>query len=232
MDQINVCITGVGGGIGRAVVELLSQKTNVKVFAYSRNPEKLKPGFNEHPNVVLGRMDLNEIVSNAETINSLDLPNKIDILINNAGFLNKKAFEQYASFEIQQIVNVNFTGTLLFTKACLPALRNSNQAHVVNISSMGGVQGSMKFPGLTVYAASKAAICGFTEVLAEEYKSTGIHVNCIALGAVETKMFNEAFPGQKAPQKPDQTAKYIVDFALNQREYFNGKIIQLAATTP
>ena len=232
MNKLNVVVTGVGGDIGYAIILALQHFENVHVYAYSRQPEKLRKFFGDKANITLARIDLNELTRIPESSKDLGLPERIDVLINNAGFLNKKPFEAYAAAEIQHMVNVNFTGTMLFTQLCLPRMKSSPKAHIVNISSMGGVQGSVKFPGLTVYAASKAAIAGFTEVLAEEHKSTGIHVNCLALGAVKTKMFNEAFPGQQAPQMPDETAAYIVDFALNQRNFFNGKIIPLAVSTP
>ncbi len=230
--KINVLVTGAGGGIGQAIVRELLTHENIRVHAYSRHPGKLEKIFESEPHVSLQKLDLQLLSQNAEKAQEINLPERIDVLINNAGFLIKKPFKDYTSDEIQQMVNVNFTGTMLFTQLCLPRMQNAPKAHIINIGSMGGVQGSVKFPGLTVYAASKAAICGFTEVLAEEYKATGIHVNCLALGAVETPMFNEAFPGQEAPQTPEQTAHYIVNFALNQRNFFNGKIIPLAVSTP
>jgi len=232
MEKLNIVVTGVGGDIGYEIILALQNLENVHVYAYSRKPEKLHNYFGDKANITLAAIDLGELVRNPENSKDLGLPERIDVLINNAGFLNKKPFEAYAATEIQHMVNVNFTGTMLFTQLCLPRMKTSPKAHIVNISSMGGVQGTVKFPGLAVYAASKAAIAGFTEVLAEEYKPKGIQVNCLALGAVKTKMFKEAFPGEQAPQSPDKTAAYIVDFALNQRNFFNGKIIPVATTTP
>jgi len=97
---------------------------------------------------------------------------------------------------------------------------------------MGGFQGSVKFKGLSYYSASKAAIACLTECLATEFADSGISVNCLALGAVQTEMLNEAFPGYKAPVDSLQMAEYITDFALRGHKVFNGKILPVAMSTP
>ena len=94
------------------------------------------------------------------------------------------------------------------------------------------LQGSAKFPGLTAYSSSKAAIAGLTECLAEELKDKNISVNCLAIGAVQTEMLEEAFPGYKAPLSPKQMAEYIFDFALKGHQYYNGKILPVSSSTP
>ena len=106
------------------------------------------------------------------------------------------------------------------------------KAHIVNISSMGGFQGSMKFPGLSAYAASKAALANLTEVLAAEFEEKNIAVNCLAIGAVETDMLFKTFPEYKAPLKAIEMAEYIADFSLNGHKYYNGKILPVALSTP
>jgi len=104
--------------------------------------------------------------------------------------------------------------------------------HVVNISSMGGVQGSVKFAGLSAYSSSKGALITLTELLAEEYKEHGPSFNVLALGAVQTEMLEEAFPGYKPPMLAIEMAEYIVDFSLNGQKYYNGKLLQVANSTP
>jgi NAD(P)-dependent dehydrogenase (short-subunit alcohol dehydrogenase family) len=104
--------------------------------------------------------------------------------------------------------------------------------HIVNISSMGGFQGTVKFPGLAAYSSSKAALVNFTELFAEEYKETSIKMNCLCLGAVQTEMLEQAFPGYVAPTSPSDMASYIVDFSFNGSKYFNGKILPVSSTTP
>ncbi|MFM7388889.1 MAG: SDR family NAD(P)-dependent oxidoreductase, partial [Bacteroidota bacterium] len=128
-------------------------------------------------------------------------------------------------------IQVNFLGPVALIKA-LHSKLSEGKAHVVNISTMGAYQGSVKFPELTAYAASKAALTNFTEVFAEEQKATGIRMNCLCLGAVNTEMLNEAFPGYQAPTSAEEMAKYIAEFTLNSGNLFNGKIIPVSSSTP
>ena len=104
--------------------------------------------------------------------------------------------------------------------------------HVLTISSMGGIQGSAKFPGLSAYSSSKGAVLTLTELLAEEFKETGPSFNALALGAVQTEMFEEAFPGYQAPVSAKEMAEYIMDFALKGQKMYNGKILQVSSSTP
>ncbi len=229
----NIVLTGAGGGVGFETLKRFMQHDNIHVTAFTTDIERLKKkvGYN-CSNLTIRHIDFTDLPGKLDTQFNFGHLNQIDILINNAGYLKNKPFEDFSAKDIQQMVDVNFTGTMRFTQSSIPWLKKSKMAHVVNIGSMGGVQGSQKFAGLSVYAASKAAIATFTEVMAEEYKNQNIHFNCLALGAIETKMFNEAFPKQKAPQSPEVIAEFIVDFALNQRELFNGKIIPVATSTP
>ena len=108
----------------------------------------------------------------------------------------------------------------------------NNESHVVTISSMGGVQGSMKFPGLSAYSSSKGAVITLTELLAEEFKEDGPSFNVLALGAVQTEMLEEAFPGYKAPLSAEEMAEYITNFSLTGHKYYNGKMLQVSNSTP
>jgi NAD(P)-dependent dehydrogenase (short-subunit alcohol dehydrogenase family) len=105
-------------------------------------------------------------------------------------------------------------------------------SHIVNIASMGGFQGSSKYKGLSYYSASKAALACLTECLATEFQESKIKVNCLALGAVQTEMFEAAFPGNKAPVKAHEMAEFIADFALKGHKFFNGKILPVATNNP
>ena len=97
---------------------------------------------------------------------------------------------------------------------------------------MGGVQGSMKFPGLAAYSSSKGAVITLTELLAEEYKEHAISFNVLALGAVQTEMLEEAFPGYEAPTTALEMANYIYEFALTGNKFYNGKMLQVSSSTP
>ena len=108
---------------------------------------------------------------------------------------------------------------------------NSN-SHIVNITTMGAVQGSVKFPGLGAYSSSKAGIVTLTELLAQEFNENQPKINCIALGAVQTEMLEQAFPGYQAPNSAEEIAEYLYEFGLKGHKFQNGKTIQLSVSTP
>lgn len=154
----------------------------------------------------------------------------VDILINNAGQLLNKPFSQTTSEEFEAVYRVNVFGVANLTRAVLPFMPKSG--HVVNMSSMGGVQGSVKFPGLSAYSSSKGALITLTELLAQEYQKTGPSFNVLALGAVQTEMLAEAFPGYQAPISATDMARYILGFALDGNKFYNGKLLQVSSSTP
>ncbi|MCL4132860.1 UNVERIFIED_CONTAM: hypothetical protein GTU68_064685, partial [Idotea baltica] len=155
---------------------------------------------------------------------------RVDVLIHNAGAIANKPFEETSSQEFLEVYKVNVFAVASLTKVVLPYLKS--ESHVVAISSMGGIQGSMKFPGLSAYSSSKGAVITLMELLAEEYKEKGIAFNTLALGAVQTEMLEAAFPGYKAPTTPEAMASYIANFALTGNEFYNGKVLQVSSTTP
>ena len=125
---------------------------------------------------------------------------------------------------------VNVFGVAELTKLVIPKM--SKNGHVLTISSMGGVQGSMKFAGLSAYSSSKGAVITLTELWAEEFKETGPSFNVLALGAVQTEMLAEAFPDYKAPTTALEMATYIKDFAETGNKMYNGKLLQVSNSTP
>ena len=151
-------------------------------------------------------------------------------MINNAGTLLNLPFIKSSIEEFKKVYEVNVFGLAEVTRLFLPLI--NNDGHVINISSMGGVQGSMKFPGLSAYSSSKGAVITLTELLAEEYKDQGICFNVLALGAVQTEMLEEAFPGYVAPNSAEDMATYISDFSLNGHQFYNGKLLQVSNSTP
>ena len=154
----------------------------------------------------------------------------VDILINNAGALIAKPFTEISAEELERIYHVNVLSVFKLTQELLPKF--SNNAHIVNISSVGGVQGSVKFSGLSAYSSSKAALVALTECLAEEYKETDLAFNCLALGAVQTEMLEEAFPGYQAPTSANDMAAYIFDFSINGQNFYKGKVLNVSKSTP
>jgi NAD(P)-dependent dehydrogenase (short-subunit alcohol dehydrogenase family) len=234
---MNIIITGTGKGIGFETAKLLSASKGNKVIAVSRNTEKLQKLANEIPGGKNGSylyplaLDLSKKGFEKTLLTYiLDRFSKIDILINNAGNLVNKTISQHTSDDFDQLFSVNVKAPFLITKTLIPHF--NKPAHVINIGSMGGFQGSVKFPGLSLYSASKGALAILTECFAEELKDKAISVNCLALGSVSTEMLEQAFPGYKAPVNTNEMANFIVNFALNGNKLMNGKIIPVSLSTP
>jgi 3-oxoacyl-[acyl-carrier protein] reductase len=228
MNKRNVVVVGASRGIGEAMVAQLAG-SELSVFALSRNVKRMELSFSTYANVTCLTFDLsNDVRNQAERL--FKEIGKIDVLINNAGLLINKPFDQLTHDDLHQSYQVNVIGVMETVQAALPYL--SKGSHIVNISSMGGVQGTVKFPGLAAYSTSKAALCSFTELFAEEFKNAPFNMNCLALGAAQTEMLEEAFPGYQAPLNANEMAAFVVDFALNGNKWFNGKILPVALTTP
>lgn len=235
---MNIVLTGASRGIGFETALALVKLGATSLVLISRNKEGLTElkgqclSLNREIKVIDMAFDIVELSKSEEIIQKMINLDTIDILINNAGLLINKPFEVLTEQEILKMSEVNFLAPARLIRLLLPKLRNSPLSHVLNISSMGGFQGSAKFPGLSIYSAAKAALASLTECLAEEYTKTNIRFNCLALGAVQTEMLEEAFPGYKAPVTPDKMGQYIADFALNGHELYNGKILPVAFTNP
>jgi len=223
----NIIITGVSRGIGFALVSYFAKKDH-QVLAISRNVETLQ---NFPANVSVLQMDITKEVDLQKVTNFVKNNwKKVDILINNAGALIHKPFAETTYQDFINVYNVNVFAVAQLTKTCLPFMKAGS--HIVAISSMGGIQGSMKFAGLAAYSSSKGAVITLMELLAEEYKESGIAFNTLALGAVQTEMLAEAFPDYKAPITATQMANYIANFALTGNEIYNGKVLQVSNSTP
>ena len=233
---MNIIITGASKGIGYELTKLFSRNNDNQVIAIARSKELLKEIESKCPNnnVITINFDLENLTGiQSELCNKIkNHISSVDILINNAGFLLNKPFTDISIDEITKTFNINFIGPSVLTQQLLPLFKESSIKHIVNISSMGGFQGSAKFPGLSYYSSSKAALANITECLAEELKDSNIKVNCLALGSVNTQMLQDAFPGYEAPVNPSEMAQYIYDFAINAYKFLNGKIIPLSLSTP
>ena len=236
---MNIIITGASKGIGFEVAKEFAKNKHNRIILISRNYERLINLKDECINnnlkskIFTIKYDFNELNLQKQLLPQiLKYFTKVDILINNAGMLVYKPFEEVEINEAKQMFNVNFFAASELIRVLLPYFTVDSHKHIINISSMGGFQGSIKFNGLSYYSASKAAIANLTECLAEEYKERKISFNCLALGSVETEMFKKAFPEIKASLKPEEMAKFISDFALNGNKYFNGKILPVSISTP
>ena len=224
----NVVITGTSRGIGFELAKQFAENGHT-VLAISRNTKPLEAV--NHKNITVLSVDISKNTDFKKVTNFIENNwQKVDILINNAGKLINKPFTELSAEDFLEVYKVNVFGVAEMIKSLVPFLNKNS--HVVTISSMGGIQGSMKFPGLAAYSSAKGAVITLSELLAEEYKEQQIAFNVLALGAVQTEMLAEAFPDYKAPLSATEMANYIFDFSLTGNKFYNGKVLQVSSTTP
>ena len=224
----NVVITGTSRGIGFELAKQFAENGH-QVLAISRNTKPLSEI--NHKNITLLSVDLSNSSDLSKISNYINQNwNQVDILINNAGKLINKPFTELTSDDFLKVYQVNVFAVAELTKLLIPNLKKGS--HVVTISSMGGIQGSLKFPGLAAYSSAKGAVITLSELLAEEYKEQQIAFNVLALGAVQTEMLEEAFPGYIAPISAKEMATYILNFSLSGNKVYNGKVLQVSSTNP
>lgn len=223
----NIIITGTSRGIGYELA-LLFANAGHQVLAISR---KTPQALIENPNITCLSVDLSKEDDLAKIENFLSsVWKQVDAIVHNAGALLLKPFSETSTQDFEKIYKVNVFGVASLTRISLPYLKPGS--HVVTISSMGGIQGSMKFAGLSAYSSSKGAVITLSELLSEEYKERGISFNVLALGSVQTEMLAEAFPGYQAPLSAKEMADYIYDFTLKGNKFYNGKVLQVSSSTP
>jgi NAD(P)-dependent dehydrogenase (short-subunit alcohol dehydrogenase family) len=229
---MNIVVNGGTRGIGKEIINFLAQDISNQIFVTGRNEKALNSLSVRYKNVKSFSLDMSlfDIQYEKFRVAVSNHFERVDILINIAGLLISKDFLQTTNDEARLIMETNFFGPASLIRILKPIM--SSGSHIVNISSMGGFQGSAKYKGLSYYSASKAALACLTECLATEFTEFGISVNCLALGAVQTEMLDEAFPGYKAPVDAKQMAEFISGFALTGHKFFNGKILPVALGNP
>jgi NAD(P)-dependent dehydrogenase (short-subunit alcohol dehydrogenase family) len=231
---MNIIVNGGTRGIGKEVVLLLAKEKGNKILVTGRNSKALKQLSSDakFKNIAACILDLSVFDSRQKSfLKAVSSEFKrVDILINTAGSVVIKDFMDFPTEKARKMMETNFFGPASVIRMICPLMKRG--AHIINISSMGGFQGSSKYRGLSYYSASKAALSCLSECLAEEFRDAGIAVNCLALGSVQTEMFEEAFPGHKAPVSAKEMAQFIVDFALKGNKFFNGKVLPVAVNNP
>lgn len=228
---MNIIVTGASRGIGYETVIKLAEQGHT-VIGTARSTEQLNQLQQKNPaQIHTFPADLTDQESISELSEQVkDTFPHVDVLVNNAGVLVNKAFEELTIEEWKKMMDVNLYSAIRLIKAVLPQF--SREGHIVNISSMGGYQGSSKFPGLSAYSVTKGALSVLSECLAIELADHNISVNALCLGAVETEMFNQAFPEFDAPLTAEQMGSYLADFAVDGSTYYNGKILPVALADP
>ena len=219
-------ISGASRGIGLAMAQWFSDNQH-HVWVLSRNIAPIE-ALNAS-NIQAFSLDISDEKALQEWSTSF-APKSVDVLINNAGKLINKPFSETTLSDFELVYKVNVFGLASLTRTLLSKM--NSDSHIVNISSMGGINGTSKFPGLAAYSSSKGAVSILTELLAEEFKGSGPSVNALALGAVQTEMLSEAFPGLDVPMDAKTMAAYIAQFALTGNQFYNGKVLPVSNTTP
>jgi 3-oxoacyl-[acyl-carrier protein] reductase len=256
---MNIAITGASNGIGYQTALLLAMQGHT-VFAIARSKNNLEELSAEsrkrNPSAALHAIVAD--ITNDASMKNIEakissVSQSLHVLINNAGRLINKPFGELTAEDWQEVYTTNIFAPANLIKKLVPLFSPSHllpfsdssetekrrngetegvRPHILNISSMGGFQGSAKFKGLSAYSSSKAALACLTECLAEEFKEKNIAVNCLCLGSVQTEMFSAAFPQFKAAITTEEMARFIAQFATEGQKFFNGKIIPVSITTP
>lgn len=227
-------ITGASSGVGYETALKLAAMDGTEVIALARSTDKLKDlrvASENRIHTITFDLETGDIETLVAQINAFGVLH-LNGIIHNAGFLVNRPFEDITRDELERSYRINIFAPYLLTQSLLPLLRASNGGHIIHISSVGGIQGSVKFPGLSAYSSGKGALAVLTECLATELEKYKISVNCLALGAVQTEMLSLAFPGYEAPLKAHEMGEFISWFTVNGHKFFNGKILPVALSTP
>jgi len=222
-------ISGVSRGIGKALFERSVSSSEYTIGLTRSSVLQVKQQTSK--SVIIG-VNYDELEGLPELIKSLTQGTGIDVLINNAGVLQKSELkeETLEGFLFHQKVNTWYPFYLF--KVLEEENTLSKQAHIVNISSMGGVQGVNKYSGLFSYSASKSGLIALTEFLDVEFGGKGYSFNSLALGAVQTEMLKEAFPDYFSEVTSQKMAEFVFDFATRNGDLMSGKTIQVQKSDP
>jgi NAD(P)-dependent dehydrogenase (short-subunit alcohol dehydrogenase family) len=228
-------ITGAGRGIGAAAARAFAA-AGAKVALVARTKSELEAVHRE----ITGRHGAGSAIFEALDISDEAAVKKFfarvkaelglaTTLINNAGTFVSAPLEQHSVKDWDQVMAVNVRGPFLCAREAFAHFKaGKHGGSIINISSLAGVRGTEKFPGLSSYVASKHAVVGLTEALAVEGRPHGIRVNCIAPGAVDTKMLRDAVPHLKTATKPEDLADTLLYLADPEKSGpVNGALIEL-----
>lgn len=248
----NLLIAGVSRGIGKAMVEafLQSWETDRKqLYTGLKQNEKEQykklriicisgsgraaPAFKTGPDCIveMHRVDFrdtdrlramfSELSARYETVHGMLI---------NSGYLEKIDPDKISAEVLERVYRVNVFGPALLISSFWHNL-SSGGGHIVLLGSMGGVQGSVKFPGLSVYSSSKMALSGLGESLSAEVPE-GWSINTLAMGSVRTEMLHEAFPGYSGGIETDKVSAYIKGFFWTGPGVINGVTVSVRRSNP
>ncbi len=232
MNQRRVIITGGSRGIGEACVRAFSNLGDRVVFIYKNTDDRAQALCKETGAVCI-KADLSDRTSAFSAMNSaLDVLGGVDILVNNAGVSHIGLFGDMSEEEYKRVVGTNFDAAVYCAQATLPYMIREKSGKIINISSMWGEVGSSCE---VIYSASKAALIGFTKALAKEAGPSGINVNCITPGVIDTEM-NSGLDNETLLKlcedtplcrlgKASEVADTVVFLASESASFITGQII-------
>jgi NAD(P)-dependent dehydrogenase (short-subunit alcohol dehydrogenase family) len=226
---MKIVVSGASRGLGNALVKNLLSLGH-EVFAFARHADHISKINSGKGKLYFMAFDLTEKDFTPLTKAISEKLQTVDALVNNAGFLVNKPFVEMEDKDFDKTFDVNVKAPFKLIRELFPLF--SKGSHILNISSAGGFQGSVKFQGLSLYSASKGALAILTESLAQEFSKEAIKVNALALGSAQTEMLAQAFPNYKAPLTADEMAEFIAYFTVNGHRFFNGKVLPVSLSTP
>src|SRR3984893_8443931 len=226
-----IIITGAGRGIGRATA-LRFARQGARVVLFSRTPATLAQLATEIEGEGHSVLSIAGDVSNEEDVIGLfqrviETYGRVDALVNCAGIVAVKPFVDMDAATWDHVINVNLRGTFLCCREAFRVMSEQRSGVIINLSSLSGVKGVEKFPGLSAYNVSKAGVASLTEILAVEGKPHGIRVCAVSPGAVDTEMLNQADPHLNAGMTPDDMAEILLFLADDSGRMFSGSNIEL-----
>lgn len=237
MSKKTVIVTGGSRGIGKAIVTKFATNGHNVVINYNRSNEEAndlyKELINKGCNVRLFKADItNRAEVDLMTSFCVNEYGSIDVLVNNAGMAESKMFADILDIHWEKMMDVNVKGTFNCSQSALRFMMSRKQGDIINISSIWGMVGaSMEVH----YSTSKAAIIGFTKALAKELGPSGIRVNCIAPGIVDTDMMRDFTSEEKDDLKmatplqclgqPDDIAEVVYFMASGSTGFLTGQVI-------
>ncbi len=214
-----VMITGGSRGIGKAIAEKVAEQ-KAKIILTAKSSSRLVNAAKElralgadvHP-ISCDFEDIKEVESMAEE--ACGYYGKLDILINNAGVGIMKPMEESSVEEWHTLMNINALAPFVLCQKCLPSLKQSDYAMIVNIGSVMAVKG---YVNQSMYAASKHALMGFTKVMSQEYQEYGIRVHAVNPGGVATDLARTMRPDLDTTgmMKPEEIAEIVLFLLLHR----------------
>lgn len=231
-----VVITGGTRGIGRETVKLFAREGYRVAFLYLNSNDKaqeLVDEVKEYGDVMAVKCDVSDLSQVESAFNKIRSEfGKIYALVNNAGIAQQKLFTDITAQEWERMMGVNAGGVFNCCRAVLPDMIHEKDGRIINISSMWGQVGASCE---VHYSASKAAVIGLTKALAKEVGPSGITVNCIAPGVIDTDMMS-TFPDDVKKELSDETplcrlgtssdvAKAVLFLAGDGASFITGQVI-------